>query len=175
LGISLSGQSGLLLTACLLGFVLGAVYDIFRIARVVVRSGCLIVIVQDILFWLLCATVTFVFLLIQNNGRVRVLVIVSEGIGAALYYYTIGVFVLRKVKDSERAVKRRARSAVAAAMSPLSKIRRTVGHQIARGGRKADSLFKKESKLLKIRLQVQRKMMYNLIRPANKPDIDSKK
>jgi hypothetical protein len=60
-------------------------------------------------------------------------------------------------------------------VSPLRKISRAAGHQITRGGRKVGSLFKKESKLLKIRLQVQRKMMYNLIRPTKKPDIDSKK
>lgn len=175
MGISLSGQSGLLLTACLLGFVLGAVYDIFRIFRVVVRSGCLVVIVQDILFWLLCAAVTFVFLLIQNDGKIRALVIIFEALGAALYYYTVGALVLRKVKESERRVKRRVRSAASAAVSPLRKISRVAGHQITRGGRKVGSLFKKESKLLKIRLQVQRKMMYNLIRPTKKPDIDSKK
>ncbi len=174
MGITLSGQTGLLLTACLLGFVLGAVYDIFRVTRAVLRCGWIVIFVQDILFWIFCGCVTFVFLLFYNNGKIRALVIIAEAVGAALYYNTIGVIVIGKVKVYEKKVKRRVRIAAAAAITPVNKISRAAGRQIARGGRKTGSFFKKESNLLKIHLQVQRKMMYNLLRAAKKPKDDVK-
>lgn len=170
MGITLSGQAGLLLAACLLGITLGAVYDIFRIVRVAFRCGKVSVFFQDILYWIICAAVTFIFLVLQNKGKVRVLILLSEALGAALYYYTIGAVVLRKVNKYDAKVKRGVRKAAAAAARPIGRFGRFAGTNIARGGRHAGSFLKKETKLFKIRLQVNRKMMYNLIQAARKSD-----
>lgn len=175
MGITLSGQSALLLTAALLGFVLGAVYDVFRVIRVFTRSGRIAVFVFDIIYWLICAAATFAFLLIQNDGKIRALIIVSELAGAALYYYTIGKIVIKRVQAASDRVKRGARAATAAIARPIRKFGSVAGSEISKKGRTCGNIVKKETKLLKIRLKVHNKMMYNLLRSAKKPKNDGNK
>lgn len=170
MGITLSGQAGFLLAACLLGITLGAVYDIFRIIRSFLRCGKVAVFFQDVIFWLICAAATFVFLVLQNKGKIRFLMLLSEALGAALYYCTIGSIVLRKVKKYDERVKRGVKKAAAAAARPIGRFGRFAGVNISKGGRHAGSFLKKETKLFKIRLQVNRKMLYNLIQTAKKSD-----
>lgn len=169
MGITLSGQSALLITAALLGFVLGAVYDFFRVIRVFTKSGRVAVFIWDIIYWLICAAATFAFLLIENDGKIRALVIICELCGAALYYYTIGKIVIRKVEAASDRVKRGARAATAAVARPIRKFRRAAGREIEKRSRNCGSFLKKQSKLLKIRLKVHNKMMYNLLRSARRP------
>jgi spore cortex biosynthesis protein YabQ len=170
LGITFSGQAGLLLTACLLGFALGAVFDIFRVIRIAARSGGAGVFIQDIIYWLICAAVTFTFLLLQNRGKIRIPLLLSEAVGFAIYYNTIGAVVLQKVKKYDARIRRRVRLAAAAAIRPIGKFGHYAGRKIANRGRHAGRFLKKESKLLKIRLHVNKKMMYNLIQSAEKPE-----
>lgn len=174
MGITLSGQSGLLLAAALLGFVLGAVYDIFRIIRVAARAGRAAVFLLDIIYWLICAAATFAFLLLQNNGKLRAVALIAEVAGAALYYYTIGAIVIKSYTAADAAVKRRVRAMAGAVAQPVSRFSRIVGSEIAKNGRAAGSFVKKESKLLKIRLKVHKKMMYNLIRSTKKSENSEK-
>jgi spore cortex biosynthesis protein YabQ len=169
MGITLSGQSGLLITAALLGFVLGAVYDVFRIFRVATRCGRAAVFVLDIIYWLICAAVTFSFLLLQNEGKLRALVIIFEVAGAALYYYTIGVIVIKRAGAVSSGVKRHTRAAAAALARPVRRFGNAAGFKISKKGRWAGSFIKKESKLLQIRLKVHCKMMYNLIQSTKEP------
>jgi spore cortex biosynthesis protein YabQ len=169
MGITLSGQSGLLIMAALLGFALGAVYDIFRIIRVFANSGRAAVFVLDIIYWLICAAATFAFLLLQNEGKLRALVIIFEVGGAALYYYTVGVIVIKKAAAASTGVKRRARAAKAAIAKPVYRFGRAAELNISKKGRAAGGFLKKETNLFKIRLKVHHEMMYNLIRPAKKP------
>jgi spore cortex biosynthesis protein YabQ len=172
MGISILGQTGLLLSAALLGFALGAVYDIFRIFRVATRSGRVAVFVLDLLYWLICAAVTFVFLLFQNDGRMRALSMLAQIGGAALYYYTIGRLVIKRAAAASVLAKRKARAAANAAAKavagPMGRFGRAAGYKIAKGGRVAGRFIKKEHKLFKIRLKVHQKMMYNLLRSTKK-------
>lgn len=174
MGITFSGQAGFLLTACLLGITLGAVYDIFRIIRVAFRCGKVSVFFQDIIFWIICAAATFIFLVLQNKGKVRVLMLFSEAGGAALYYCTIGAIVLRKVNKYDLRVKRGARKAAAAVTRPIGRFGSFATANIAKEGRHAGSFFKKETKLFKIRLQVNQRLMYNLIQATRKSDRSKK-
>ena len=174
MGISLSGQSGLLITAALLGFVLGAVYDVFRVFRIVTRCGHVAVFVMDIIYWLICSAATFAFILLQNDGKLRTLIIVSEIAGALLYYYSIGTAVVKKTAEASPKIKRHARTATAAIVRPMRRFGSAAGYKISKKGRSAGSFIKKESKLFKIRLKVHRNMMYNLIRSTKKAKVAGK-
>lgn len=169
MGITISGQLGLLITAALLGFVLGMVYDVFRVFRVTTRCGRVAVFVLDIIYWLICAAATFAFLILQNDGKLRALVIICEVAGSVLYYYTIGVIVIKRAEAVSSGIKRHARAATAALARPVREFGRAAGFKISKKRHAAGSFIKKESKLLQIRLKVQRKMMYNLIQTAKKP------
>lgn len=164
MGITVSGQLSLLICAVLIGFALGAVYDIFRMLRVITRCGRAAVFFFDIVYWLICAAVTFAFLLLQNDGKLRTLAIVSEVAGAVLYYYTVGVIVIRKTEAVSAEVKRKTRKAASAAAQPLRRFGRAAGSKITKKYRAAGHIAKKDSNLLQIRLKVHCKMMYNLIK-----------
>ena len=168
MGISPSAQLGMLFSAAFLGFALGAVYDLFRIFRVATRSGRVAVFVLDLLYWIVCTAATFVFLLLQNDGRMRALAMLVEVGGATLYYYTIGRLVIKRAAAADAFAKRKARAAARAVAEPVGRFGRVAGHNIAKKGRAAGRFVKKERKLLEIRLKVHQKMMYNLLRSTKK-------
>lgn len=95
MGINIAGQTISFFQACLLGAVLGILYDVFRILRVAFPAGKGAVFVQDIIFWFLCSVVTFLFLLSSVDGVIRMFLIIGEIIGGVLYHMTIGVVVMK--------------------------------------------------------------------------------
>jgi spore cortex biosynthesis protein YabQ len=161
--ITVSEQLSLLICAVLIGIALGAVYDIFRMLRVITHCGRAAVFVLDILYWLVCTAVSFVFLLLQNDGKLRTLAIISEVGGAAIYYYTIGALVIKRAEAVSNSVKRKTKKAVIAAARPIKRFGRTAGAKIAKNCRAAGNIAKKDSNLLQISLKVHCKMLYNLI------------
>lgn len=74
------------------GFILGLIYDFFRILRILIIKNSKAVPVQDIVYFLLCAMLTFVFLLVINNGRFRLNIFVALVSGFTVYYLTLGKF-----------------------------------------------------------------------------------
>lgn len=74
------------------GFILGLVYDLFRIFRVFVIKNSKAIPMQDIAYFLLCAILTFVFLLVVNNGRFRFNIFAALVTGFTAYYLTLGRF-----------------------------------------------------------------------------------
>lgn len=174
MGITVSGQLSLLICSALLGFALGAVYDFFRIFRTVAHCGRNVVFVLDIIYWLVCAAVTFAFLLLQNEGKLRALVIIFEVAGAMLYYYTIGTIVIKKAEAASSGIKRQARAATAAIVRPVRRFGHAAGCEISKKSSATGSIIKKNSKLLQIRLKVHCKMMYNLIQSTRQTKNDGK-
>ncbi len=86
----------------LLGAAMGIVYDCFRVFRIIfppaARDGA--VLVQDILFTLICGFGLFCFSTLAARGQVRFFMIFGAGIGFVLYILTIGNFItgiLRRV------------------------------------------------------------------------------
>ncbi len=99
---SVSQHTSLFLTSVLLGAAMGIAYDCFRVLRIVfppaARDGA--VLVQDILFTLICGFGMFCFSTLTARGQVRFFMIFGSGIGFVLYILTIGNFVtgvLRRV------------------------------------------------------------------------------
>lgn len=169
MGITISGQTGLLISAALLGFVLGGLYDVFRFIRVATGCGRVALIFLDIIYWLICSVATFIFILLQNEGKIRFLVLFTEALGAGLYYCTIGAIFIKRAEAIDRAVKKHAKQAGRAVMKPVHKYGSAAFARMSSSCKKAYRNIKKDSKLLKIRLKVKSKMMYNLLRPAKKP------
>ena len=83
--INVSNQFTTLGLSVCLGCILCAVYDIFRASRKAGFNSAIFVFVTDILFWVLSAFVTFIFLISRTNGEIRGYVLVGEFIGFALF------------------------------------------------------------------------------------------
>ena len=81
--------------ACILGIIMGIIYDVFRIIRLLVSWKDWQVFIQDIVYFFIVGISTFLFALAYNKGDVRAYLIVGEIIGWIIYYITIGEIVYR--------------------------------------------------------------------------------
>ncbi len=88
----ISSQLQVFLYSVGFGFILGFIYDIFRIVRTLIIKNNNAVPVQDIVYFLLCAVLTFLFLLVVNNGNFRFNILVALILGFAVYYLSLGRF-----------------------------------------------------------------------------------
>ena len=93
--LTIADQTRLFLLALGLGFLLGIVYDLFRVVRMAFTMRRAGVFIQDVLFFLTCAAVTFVFLLAVNQGEIRGFIIAGEGLGFLIYYFSFGLLAVR--------------------------------------------------------------------------------
>ncbi|MEM1485950.1 spore cortex biosynthesis protein YabQ [Oscillospiraceae bacterium PP1C4] len=92
--ITIAGQTWMFLMSIALGAVLGVCYDVFRILRVAVDHPPFAVVIEDVIFSIICAVATFLFMISVDSGQVRVFVLIGEGVGFMLYYCTVGVLII---------------------------------------------------------------------------------
>ncbi len=95
-------QFMIFLFSCFLGIVLGLLYDAFRLVRMIINRHNIFIFIQDIIYFLLSAFITFLFVLIFNDGESRFYILAGEGIGWIVYHLTFGEFIY---KCSEKIVK----------------------------------------------------------------------
>lgn len=77
------------------GFILGALYDLFRIWRILFRSGRRAVFFQDVFYLFLAALFTFLLALGVSLGEVRFYLVAGEAAGWLLYYFSLGLVTAR--------------------------------------------------------------------------------
>ena len=88
-----------ILYSVFVGFALGTVYDIFRIIRrafYIAGKGVvtdIIYFICDILFFVIAAAVSAIFIFHVNNGRIRGIALFGSFAGFTLYYNTVGRLV----------------------------------------------------------------------------------
>lgn len=144
-----------------LGFLLGFLYDSFRLIRIIFKKsfGKASVFAQDVIFILLCGIITFLFLLSENYGEIRLYVLLGEICGFFVYYFTIGVLVVKfsdlLAKNFHKAVSFLKRML----LKPLSAFKRCLKRMNLKIKEKA---AKNTSNNLKISLKLDRSMRYNI-------------
>lgn len=77
-----------------LGFIFGLVYDFFRAFRILIIKNNKYIPAQDIAYFFICSIITFVFLLVINNGILRLNILIAFLSGFAIYYFTISRFII---------------------------------------------------------------------------------
>lgn len=80
--------------ALLFGFALGALYDILKIYRIAFKCNKAVLIIQDIVYSVVIALLTFGFALILNNGKVRIYLIISHLLGAVIYRLSLSKIIM---------------------------------------------------------------------------------
>lgn len=78
----------------LAGVIMGALFDLYRVARWAFRPGRALTAVCDVIFWLFAATVVFTFLLAYSWGEVRFYMLVGFALGFGVYRVVLGRHVL---------------------------------------------------------------------------------
>ena len=87
---SLATQTVYFLYSILFGIILSAVYDVVRVIRFMGFTKLWQIILSDVVYFFICAVLTFLFSLPFNNGSVRYFVLFGEAVGFILYRFTLG-------------------------------------------------------------------------------------
>ena len=85
----IAGEAMLFLLSCLIGVGFGAVYDLFRAFRLIFPAGKRRRLSKTGFFPPLRA-VNFLFFLDRSFGRLRLFLLIGEGLGFTVYYFTAG-------------------------------------------------------------------------------------
>lgn len=93
-------QTEIFLYAIGAGFLLGLFYAVLMLLRKLFRHHTGVVIAEDVLFCVLAAFFTFLFLFDFNNGRVRCNLILSELLGFLSVYLPFAKILSKKDKNS---------------------------------------------------------------------------
>ena len=83
-------EAMLFLASCLLGVGFCAVYDLFRAFRLIFPAGKKAAFVEDGIFFVIFAAINFLFFLDRSFGRLRLFLLIGEGLGFTIYYLTAG-------------------------------------------------------------------------------------
>ena len=106
LGLTIAEQSLVFLYAILLGTLLGAIYDLFRIIRISFGGKVVAVFIEDIIFSIAALVLTFVFVIAFNNGELRFFILIGEFLGFTVYYFTVGKLTMLISKAIIKVIKR---------------------------------------------------------------------
>lgn len=94
-------EAGLAVHSFLLGVILMISYDLLRLLRLFIPHHVLAVGVEDLLYWLYCAVLTFLLLFYENSGELRGYVIAGVFLGMLLYDRLVSLNMLRMVKKGK--------------------------------------------------------------------------
>ncbi len=154
----LAVQTEIFLYSLGFGFMLGILYDVFRTIRLIISKAKYFVFFMDLLYFSVCAFLTFCFIMVVDSGKVRLYVALGEILGWLIYYFSFGAIAL-KVSNNVISFFRRIFSAF---FSKICRIFRRVWHKfekIAFFGKKNIRKFKKKAKF---NLQKHNSIVYNL-------------
>lgn len=88
--VSLAGQTRLFLLSLGFGFFAGALYDLFRAARIVLGSKKQSYKITDILYLVTLGFLNFLFFLSCNEGEIRMFALLGEALGFTVYIFSVG-------------------------------------------------------------------------------------
>lgn len=160
--LTIADQTRLFLLAIGLGFLLGVVYDLFRVVRMAFTMRRAGVFIQDVLFFLVCAAVTFVFLLAVNQGEIRGFIIAGEVLGFLIYYFSLGLLAMRVSSFLVHATQR-----IFHLISvPFRALMRLLKRLFGKIGISVKKTSKKIAKKSKFNLKHDKTLLYNLVKKA---------
>ncbi len=140
------------------GFLLGILYDVFRTLRLIISRSKGFVFFADLLYFAVCAFLTFCFIMVVDSGRVRLYVALGEILGWFIYYFSLGAIAIRFTNAVTAFFRRIFSVASGLVKRVLSRIRRKTV-KIASSGKK---IIRKSNKKLKFNLQKHDSLVYNL-------------
>ena len=152
--LSLASQTKGFLFSLGFGFVMGAIYDAFRLVRVSISRARKTQILFDIAYFILLAFLTFIFFITINEGEVRIYLLLGEAIGFAVYNLSLGTIVFAFGEKWIAYIK----SFLVFLFKPFKTLFLKIGQKFSNI---AQSLKKPENKS-KMHLKVNKQLLYNL-------------
>lgn len=137
-----SEQLSIFLSSLGVGFILGVLYDVLRGIRLSFSKSKVLVVIFDLIYFILLAFITFIFILAVNKGEIRFYIILGEIIGLLFYYVSFGIAAI-KITDKIIGLLRRFYSF---AFKVLSAPFRLMKRLFLKLSEKIKRIFKKTSK-----------------------------
>ncbi len=156
--LSLARQTGNFLLSLGFGFIMGAVYDVFRIIRMCISKGKAAFVICDILYSTVLCFCVFLFCLTVNEGEIRGYLILGGCIGFAAYYFSLGAAVYSLSEKTVAFIKSFFGKLFKVIFFPIGKLFRFFKRKIKKSHKKVQKV-KNKSKFL---LKVDRQLLYNL-------------
>lgn len=153
MAITMAGQTVVFLRSLLLGVAVGCFYDLFRITRVAFVIPALLVLVEDLLFFLLSSIVLFGFMLENSYGQIRYFILLGVALGWTIYYFTAGSLVM---KCSARII-----AFLRALLAFLWRPFAWLGRKIGEGGRIFEKTMQNTAVRMKSGLKSRLGLLYN--------------
>ncbi|MGN0568291.1 MAG: spore cortex biosynthesis protein YabQ [Acutalibacteraceae bacterium] len=158
-----------------LGFLLGVLYDFFRMLRMIFPFGRTLTFIQDFLYVIICAFATFCFALVLNDGRIMFYIFLGEALGWIIYYFSVGVLVMRAVNSAISSIRCLSRVIAAAIKRPLNFVFSKIKSATSKLGAKTKINSKKVAKNANFLLKKSRGMLYTLNRVICSGDTKAQK
>ncbi len=157
-----SRQLTIFLCALGAGFLLGILYDVMRAMRLSFTTSKAAVVIFDVVYFLLCGILSFLFILALNKGEVRFYIIAGEIIGWLFYYLSLGLAVI-KITDAFVNLFHKARALLFRVISaPFRLIYRVFNRIFSKISQLFKKTEKKSRKIRKKHLPKLRLYVYNL-------------
>lgn len=147
----------LFLMSCLCGVFIGAYYDIFRAFRLLIPHKGVFIIIEDLIFLGSYAIFLSAFANVAARGELRVYYIIGNVLGATLYFFTLGTFVIRTIGNLLCVLKKLADII----LTPLKSLYALLYRKAAAKFVRCSKFFVKIYKKLKTLLQRKPIMLYN--------------
>ncbi len=120
--ISIAEQTRLFLLSCGAGFLLGVLYEVFRLLRMILSVKKKSAFIFDITYCLLATFFSFVFILTANRGAVRWYIIFGIAAGWIIYYFALGGIAVRFSKFITACIKKTVTFSVKIIVAPFKGI-----------------------------------------------------
>ena len=89
----------------ILGFFIAALYEPFRISRILIKTGVVATGIQDFLFLAASGLTVFAYSLEFGEGYFRYFYLIGIAFGAAVYFLTVGKLIIFVVRTFAEAIK----------------------------------------------------------------------
>ncbi|QUH25071.1 spore cortex biosynthesis protein YabQ [Serpentinicella alkaliphila] len=94
---SLSQEAYILLASVYGGILIGFIYDLYKIVRLIFNPKKIATLLQDLIFWVIISLVAFYVLIISNDGIIRFYNFLGFILGAFMYYHILSALVTRTI------------------------------------------------------------------------------
>ena len=160
MAIAITEQASVFFRSLMLGAVLGCLYDFFRITRLAFIIPSLLVLVEDLLFFLFSSIILFGFMLENSYGQIRYFILLGVLLGWTIYYFTVGSFVMK----CSAGIIHILRVVFAFLWRPFA----WMGKKLGAAGRRLEKSASNTASKVKFGLKLRVLMMYNRANKAQK-------
>ena len=167
MAIAITQQTAVFFHSLLLGVVLGCFYDLFRITRIAFIIPALLVLVEDLLFFLFSSIVLFGFMLENSYGQIRWFILLGVALGWVIYYFTAGSLVMKCSAQIIATIRR----ILAFLWRPFA----LLGRKLGDAGKSVEKSSKKAFQRAKTTLKSRAAMLYNKKDPEGSGPLDFRK